>query len=64
MTNMGVWQISTPLVDQVFMNFITADLYPSWVALPGMAHSITELCKPLHQGSRGINETNSIIKML
>ena len=39
-----------PPVDHVLSEFFTMT-YPSWVALPRMAHSFTELCKPLHYTS-------------
>ena len=32
---------------------------PSWVALHSMAHSFTELCKPLHQDKAVIHEGNT-----
>ena len=30
--------------------------HPSWVALPGMVHSFTELCKPLHSDKAVVQE--------
>ena len=43
---------------------ILSELFPmtllSWVALHSMAHSFTELCKPLHQDQAVINEGDLI----
>ena len=39
-----------PPVDHVLSEFFTMT-YLSWVALPLMAHSFNELCKPLHHTS-------------
>ena len=35
---------------------LSAMMHPSWVALHGLAHSIIELCKPLHQDKAVIHE--------
>ena len=44
-----------PPVDHVLSELFTMT-HLSWVALPDMAHSFTELCKPLHQGKAVIHE--------
>ena len=46
-----------PLVDQVLSELSTMTC-PSWVALPGMTHSFTELHKPLHHDKAVIHEGN------
>ena len=42
------------------MNHVLSELstmtHPSWVALPGMAHHFTELCKPLRHDRCVIHE--------
>ena len=42
------------------VNHIVSELFtmthPSWVALQGIAHSFTELCKPLHHNKAVIHE--------
>ena len=45
----------SPLVDHIFSEFSTMT-HLSWVALHGMVHSFTELCKPLHHDKAVIHE--------
>ena len=44
-----------PAVDHVLSELSTVT-GPSWVALHGMAHSFTKLCKPLHHDKAVIHE--------